>query len=105
MAPTVNASLFSGKGISRVFALRYRDRALIKKHLKRFLAAKRVQFFAYKGKVKSKRIVEALDIQLNAFELACKLKGSFAPVQTEQTNRTVSVIVPCRCTYHCTTPS
>lgn len=37
--------------------------------------------------------MEALDIQLNAFELACKLKGSFAPVQTEQTNRTVSVIV------------
>jgi len=67
--------------------------ALIKKHLLRFLAAKRVQFFAYKGKVKSRRIVEALDIQLAAFELACKLKGSFAPVRTESHSRAITTII------------
>ena len=69
------------------------DEGMIKKHLLRFLAAKRVQYFAYKGKVKSKRIVEALDIQLAAFELACKLKGSFAPVRTESHSRAITTII------------
>jgi hypothetical protein len=70
------------------------DRALIENHLKPLLSAKRKKYFAHHGKVKSVREDAALDIRLDALDMTFKLKGSYAPVATESTNKNaVSVIV------------
>ena len=68
-------------------------RALIKKYLLPLMSAKRTIYFHHKGKVRDKRVVEALDTRLGSLELAFRLKGSFAPVKTEQHSRNVTTII------------
>src|SRR5215470_8517278 len=53
------------------------DVALIKKYLLPLMSAKRTIYFHHKGKVRDKRVVEALDTRLGSLELAFRLQGSF----------------------------
>ena len=69
------------------------DDALIEKYLKPLLNAEETKFFQHKGRVVSKRNVAALGTRTQALDLAFKLKGSYAPLAVEKTQRTVSVIV------------
>jgi len=69
------------------------DVAFIKKYLLPLMSAKRTIYFPHKGKVRDKRVVAALDTRLGALELACKLKGSFAPVRTESHSRAITTII------------
>ncbi len=69
------------------------DSALIDKHLRPLLKAKRTKHWAHDGRVKDKRTYADNDTRLSALELAFRLKGSFAPVKTQTENRSVDVIV------------
>jgi hypothetical protein len=68
--------------------------AVIDKYLRKLLDAKRTQFFQYKGRVRDKRLVDALEIQIAALEVWARMMGAYAPTRTEQQNTSaVSVIV------------
>ena len=69
------------------------DDVLIATYLKPLLKASRTKHFAHNGKVKSMRKYKDNDTRLAALDMAFKLKGSFAPVKTENESRSVSVIV------------
>jgi hypothetical protein len=69
------------------------DSVLIEKHLKPLLLATETKFFQHKGKVTDTRVVPAHAIRLNALDMTLRLKGSYAPAQSEQATKTVSCIV------------
>ena len=72
---------------------RLTDEALIGKHLASLLNATEVKAFNHKGKVIYSEPLEALDIRLRALEQAFKLKGSYAPVQDQQSYTGIQVIL------------
>jgi hypothetical protein len=63
--------------------LGFTDRALIQKNLAPLLEAHEMKFFAHEGKVVSTRKVEALNIRLDALDMAFRLRGSYAPRDAE----------------------
>ena len=68
--------------------------AVIDKYLRKLLDAKRTQFFQYKGRVRDKRLVDALEIQIAALEVWARMMGAYAPTRTEQQKTSaISVIV------------
>jgi hypothetical protein len=69
------------------------DSHLIQKHLKPLLKARRTKHFAHNGQVKSTRHYADHDTRLAALDMAFRLKGSFAPVKSQNESRSVDVIV------------
>lgn len=70
------------------------DGALIEKYLKPLMKATRTQYFHHKGKVKDRRTLKAHDTRVAALDMAFRVKGSYAPMKTENKNsEAVSVIV------------
>jgi len=69
------------------------DRSLIERHLKPLLKASRTKHFAHNGRVRDTRKYTDNDTRLAALDMAFRLKGSFAPVKSQQESRAVSVLV------------
>ncbi len=73
------------------------EQALIDKHLRRHLNAKRTYYFQKDGKVKDSRKTEALEIQSKALNMAFQLHGSYArrdPKEAEQFGNVIIVDIP-----------
>jgi hypothetical protein len=80
------------------------ERELIDKHLCRQLTAQRTIFAQKDGKFRDKRTVDALEIQIRAFDLAFQLHGSYAPRDPKEAAQFgVKVIVNDMPRPHCPT--
>jgi len=69
------------------------DDSLIGDYLVPLLNATQVKAFNHEGKVIYSKPLKALDIRLRALEQAFKLKGSYAPVQDQQSYTGIQVIL------------
>jgi hypothetical protein len=69
------------------------DSVLIEKHLKPLLKATRTKHWAHNGKVESARTYKDNDTRLAALDMTYRLKGTYAPVKTQEEKRRVANII------------
>jgi hypothetical protein len=69
------------------------DSHLIQKYLKPLLKTRRTKHFAHNGMVKSVRHYADNDTRIAALDMTFRLKGTYAPLKTQNASRAVDVIV------------